>query len=121
MRPAPGLVRGALSAEMPRANTAAWVTAALAVPCSFAVSSIIFTGPLLPFVTAGAGLMKFGSIVPCLLWAWTSGYRGVIANPREVPAAAPGSVGAAVVASVAQRSVLDERPALGARGVSSLA
>ena len=100
MRPASGLVRDALSAEVPRAIVAAWVMAALAVPYSFAVSSIIFSGPLLPFVTAGAGLMMFGSIVLCLLSAWTSSYRGVLANPHEVPAAVLGSVGASVAASM---------------------
>ena len=101
MKPAPGLVRNLLSAEVPRAIVAAWVMAALVVPYSFAVSSIIFGGPLLPFVTAGAGLMMFGSIVLCLLSAWTSSYRGVVANPHEIPAAVLGSVGAAVAASMA--------------------
>ena len=75
--------------------------AALAVPYAFAVSSIIFTGPLLPFVTAGAGLMMFGSIVLCGLSAWTSSYRGFIASPHEIPAAVLGTVGASVAASLA--------------------
>lgn len=101
MKPASALVRDALSAEVPRAIVAAWVIAALTVPYSFAVSSIIFGGPLLPFVTASAGLMMFGSIMLCLLSAWTSSYRGVVANPHEIPAAVLGSVGAAVAASMA--------------------
>lgn len=101
MKPASGFGRELLSAQVPRAIVAGWIIAAMTVPYSFAVSSIIFTGPLLPFVTLGAGLMMFGSIVLRLLSAWTSSYRGLITNPQEIPAAVLGTVGAGVAASMA--------------------
>ena len=101
MKPASGFGRELLSAEIPRAIVAGWIIAALTVPYSFAVSSIIFTGPLLPFVTLGAGLMMFGAIVLRVLSAWTSSYRGLITEPQEIPAAVLGTVGASVAASMA--------------------
>ena len=64
--PSSELVRDAPSSEVPRASAAAWVIAALAVPYSVAVSGIIFSGPLLPFVTVGAAPVMFSSIV----WAF---------------------------------------------------
>lgn len=100
MKPASGIVRQLFSAEVPRAIVAGWIMAALTVPYAFAVSSIVFNGPLLPFVTAGAGLMMFGSIVLCGLSAWTSSYRGFIANPHEIPAAVIGTAGAAVAVTL---------------------
>ena len=100
MRLASGLLRDALSRKIARAIVAAWVMAALTVPYSFAVSGLIFNGPLVPYVAAGAGLMMFGSSVLCLLSAWTSSYRGVIANPQDIPAAVLGTVAASVAASM---------------------
>ena len=100
MRTVSGLLRSSLSGEIARAIVVAWVMAALAVPFAFAISSIVFGGPLLPFVAAGAGMMMFGTSVMCLLSAWTSSYRGLIAGPQDVPAALLGSVGVAVAGSM---------------------
>lgn len=77
-----------------------WLMGAVVVIHCFALSAIVFSGPLLPFAAQGAGMMLFGGIAFCLLAALTSGYNGVLAVPQEVPATVLGVIGAGVVATM---------------------
>ena len=95
------LCRDFLSAKFPRALFAAWIMTAIIVLYCFAIAAIIFSGPLLPFVVEGAGMMLFGATVFCLVVALTSGYRGVLAGPQDMPAAVLGTMGATVAAGTA--------------------
>ena len=45
-----------------------------------AFGSFIFSGPLAPFSSQGVGLVLFGNFAACLVVAFASGYRGVIAG-----------------------------------------
>ena len=69
-------MRGALSAEMPRAIGAAWVTGALAVACSFAVSSrAVADEPCVTMTLSAAGRRVLEATEPGLCLAL---YRYVI-------------------------------------------
>ena len=88
-------------ADLFRALFAGWLVAVLVVPYSLALATVIFTGPLQPFVADGARMMLFGAAVFCSVVAVTSGYRGSLAEPQEIPAAVLGTIGAAVGSAMA--------------------
>ena len=87
-----------LSAKLPRAVAMGGLMGAVIVIHCFALATIVFSGPLLPFALHGAGMMLFGGAAFCLLAGLTSGYGGMLAVPQEVPATVLGALGAAVVA-----------------------
>ena len=95
------LYRDFLSAKFPRALVIAWIMTAIIVLYCFAIAAIIFSGPLLPFVIEGAGMMLFGATVFCLVVALISGYRGALGGPQDMPAAVLGTMGATVAAGTA--------------------
>ena len=87
--------------ELRRAGFAGLFMALILIPYSFALAALIFNGPLQPFVVPGSGLLIIGTIVTCLIFGLASSYRGVLAGPQEIPAAALGTMSAAVAASMA--------------------
>ena len=70
------------------------------IPYSFALSALIFHGPLQSFVLPGTGLMVFSSSISCLLFSLAGSHRGILAGPHEIAAAAFATMSAAVGASM---------------------
>ena len=95
------LRRDFLSSKFPRALVAGWILATIIVLYCFAVSAIIFRGPLLPFAAEGAGMLLFGAAVFCLLVGLSSGYRGALAVPQDISAAVLGTMATTVAAGTA--------------------
>ena len=56
-----------LSAKLPRAVAMGGLMGAVIVIHCFALATIVFSGPLLPFALHGAGMMLFGGAAFCLL------------------------------------------------------
>ncbi len=88
-----------LSPKMLRALAVGLLMAAVIVIHCLALATIVFSGPLLPFVVQGACMMVFGAMVFCLLIGGASSYPGMLACPQEIPATVLGTLGATVVAS----------------------
>ena len=95
-----------LSAKLPRAVVAGWVLGAVVVLYSFALATIVFSGPLLPFAAQGAGMMMFGALVFCLVIGVSSNYPGMLGMPHETPAVVLGALSGAVVAGAANGPTL---------------
>ena len=60
---------------------------------SLALASIIFAGPLSPFVLNGTSMLLLGHIACLLVVALASGHRGMVAVPQEAPAIVLATVG----------------------------
>ena len=95
------LRRDFLSSKFPRALFAAPILTTIIVLYCFAISAIIFRGPLLPFAAEGAGMLLFGAAVFCLLVGLSSGYRGALAVPQDNSAAVLGTMATTVAAGTA--------------------
>ena len=95
------LRRDFLSSKFPRALVAGWILATIIILYCFAISAIIFRGPLLPFAAEGAGMLLFGAAVLCLLVGLSSGYRGALAVPQGISAAVLGTMATTVAAGTA--------------------
>ena len=95
------LRRDFLSSKFPRALVAAPILTTIIVLYCFAISAIIFRGPLLPFAAEGAGMLLFGAAVFCLLVGLSSGYRGALAVPQHISAAVLGTMATTVAAGTA--------------------
>lgn len=89
-----------IAGELKRALLASMILAALTIPYCFALSALIFAGPLHLYVVPGAGMMLFGSTILTLLIAISSSYRGALAVPHDIPAAALGTMAVAVTSSM---------------------
>ena len=87
-----------LSAKFPRALLAACTVTAVLVLYCFAISGIIFNGPLHPFAAEGAGMLLFGAAVFCLVVGLSSGYGGALAAPQDASAVVLGTMAATVAA-----------------------
>ena len=92
------LRRDLLSARFPRAVLASWILTTVIVLYCFAIASIIFSGPLQPFATEGAGMLLFGAAVFCLVVGLSSGYQGALAVPQDISAAVLGTMATTVAA-----------------------
>ena len=76
------------------------MTAVLVLYC-FAISGIIFNGPLHPFAVEGAGMLLFGAAVFCLVVGLRSGYDGALAAPQDASAVVLGTMATTVAAGTA--------------------
>ena len=83
-----------------RAMFASLVMALILIPYNFALSALIFNGPLQSYILPGTGILIFGCMVSCLLFSLAGSYRGVLAGPHEIPAAAFGTMSAVVAANM---------------------
>ena len=90
-----------LSAKFPRAVLAACTVTAVLVLYCFAISGIIFSGPLHSFAAAGAGMLLFGAAVFCLVVGMSSGYDGALAAPQDASAVVLGTMATTVAAGTA--------------------
>lgn len=95
-----------LSAKLLRAVVAGWVLGAVLVLYCFALATLVFNGPLLPYAAQGAGMMMFGGFVFCLLIGATSCYPGMLGMPQEIPATVLGALAGGVVAAAANGPAL---------------
>lgn len=90
----------ALSAKLLPALVVGSIMGAVLVLHGLALATIVFSGPLSPFTFKGGGMILFGGVVFCLVIALTSGYRGAVSCPQEIPAVVLATVGAAVAAGM---------------------
>ncbi|MGJ3241791.1 MAG: SLC26A/SulP transporter family protein [Opitutales bacterium] len=86
-----GRVWGELRDECHAANlvpalAAGLIVAISAVVTGTGVATLLFTGPLLPHIMNGIGLVLFSAVVLLVVTALGSSYRGSISLPQEVPA-----------------------------------
>ena len=81
------------AARLRLALFAALFLGGLALIDSLALSSVIFAGPLSPFVLNGTSMLLLGHIACFLVVALMSSHRGMVAIPQEAPAAVLATVG----------------------------
>ena len=81
------------AARLRLALFAALLLGGLALIGSLALSSVIFAGPLSPFVLNGTSMLLLGHIACFLVVALMSSHRGMVAMPQEAPAAVLATVG----------------------------
>ena len=81
------------AARLRLALFAALFLGGLALIGSLALSSVIFAGPLSPFVLNGTSMLLLGHIACFLVVALMSSHRGMVAIPQEAPAAVLATVG----------------------------
>ncbi len=83
-----------------QATFASLIMAMILIPYCFALAALIFNGPLQSFTVPGTGMLIFGAAISCFLFALAGSYRGVLAGPHEISAAALGTMSAVVTASM---------------------
>ena len=76
------------------------LTGVMLVGNSLVMATLVFRGPLAPYVAHGAGMVLFGTFVMCLVLALTSGYRGALSVPLNVTAMMIATIGAKLVAGM---------------------
>ena len=91
----------ALSAKLPAALSTGLVVAVIMLVSEAAIASIIFSGPLTPFIPQGTGAILFGTLVMCLITALSSTYKGIISAPHFAPAAVLLTIGGTVAVTLA--------------------
>lgn len=83
-----------------QATFASLIMTLILIPYSFALSALIFHGPLHSFTLPGTGLLLFGALISCFLFSLAGSHRGVLAGPHEIAAAAFATMSTAVGASM---------------------
>ena len=91
----------ARSAKLPAAVSTGFVMTLMVVSVQTSIASIIFAGPLSPFVALGAGAALFGTSALCLVTALAGSYPGTISLPQFPVAAVLVTISAAVGAGMA--------------------
>ena len=89
------------SAKLPAALSTGLVVAVIMLVSEAAIASIIFSGPLTPFIPQGTGAILFGTLAMCLITALASTYKGVISAPHFAPAAVLLTIGGTVAVTLA--------------------
>ncbi len=89
-----------LTNQWKQATFASLIMTLVLIPYSFALSELIFHGPLQSFALPGTGLLIFSSLISCLLFSLAGSNRGVLAGPHEIAAVAFATMSAAVGASM---------------------
>lgn len=69
-----------------RLAIAALIMAPLAIVSTISFSTIVFSGPLAPYLSQGVGMGLFGGLVLGLAGAFGSSFRGIICQPQDVTA-----------------------------------
>lgn len=92
------------AARLRPALLAALFLGGLALIGSVALSSVIFAGPLSPFVLNGTSMLLLGHIACFLVVALMSSHRGMVAIPQDAPAAVLATVGVALTEVMAGAS-----------------
>ena len=81
------------SARVAPALFAAFLLGGLALVDSLALASLIFAGPLSPFVLNGTSMLLLGHIAFFLVVGLASSHRGMVAIPQEAPAVVLAMIG----------------------------
>lgn len=76
------------------------LTGVILVVNSLVLATLVFRGPLAPFMAQGIGMVLFGTFVMCLVLALTSGYRGTLSISLNVTAMMIAVIGAKLVAGM---------------------
>lgn len=88
--------------------TAGLVAGIITVMVEISFAALIFAGDLSDFISKGIGLMLFGAVVIGVVVALTSSHPGIVAAPKDVPAAILALVAAAVASSMAATATAEE-------------
>ena len=88
------------TSQWKQATFASVIMTLILIPYSFALSALIFHGPLQSFTLPGTGLLIYGALISCLMFALAGSHRGVLAGPHEIAAAAFATMSAAVGVSM---------------------
>ena len=90
----------ARSTKLPAAVSSGLVMALLLVVFGPTQATIVFAGPLAPFIAQGTGTILFGCFAMCLVTALAGTYKGTVSMPNFVLAVAMTVIGNAVVAKL---------------------
>jgi len=79
---------------------AAIIIAVMNITTAISIGALVFSGPLLPFLSTGIGLFLVGTVVGGLLLAALSGYKAVIGAPRSGQAPLMASLAAGIAVTM---------------------
>lgn len=94
------LAEDATSPQMVPALALGLVIGVLLVVIGVSFAAMIFSGPLAPLATRGAGLTLFGAASLCGFLAVSSSFRSAISTPQDAPVAVLATMGVPVVAAM---------------------
>ena len=86
----------ALSAKALPALSVGIVVGVVQILDGVSIGVLVFSGPLVPFLPQGIGMMLFGTFALCLVIALTGGYRGTVSNYPTATVMVLGAIGAAL-------------------------
>lgn len=98
---------GAVAQRYAPALLAGLITGAVAVVLQISFASLIFSGSLQGYLSAGIGYTLFGAFVMTLIAGLWSSLPGVICYPQDSPAAILAVMAAAITASLAAQGAAD--------------
>ncbi len=84
------------------------VAGIITVMVEISFAALIFAGDLSSFVSNGIGLMLFGAVVIGVAVALMSSHPGIVAAPKDIPAAILALVAAAIADSMAETATAEE-------------
>jgi SulP family sulfate permease len=94
------LAEDATSPRMVPALALGLVIGVLLVVIGVSFAAMIFSGPLAPLATRGAGLTLFGAASLCGFLALSSSFRAAISTPQDAPVAVLATMGVPVAAAM---------------------
>ena len=94
------LAEDATSPQMVPALALGLVIGVLLVVIGVSFAAMIFSGPLAPLATRGAGLTLFGAASLCGFLAVSSSFRSAISTPQDAPVAVLATMGVPGVAAM---------------------
>ena len=94
------LAEDATSPKMVPALALGLVIGVLLVVIGVSFAAMIFSGPLAPLATRGAGLTLFGAASLCGFLALSSSFRAAISTPQDAPVAVLATMGVPVAAAM---------------------
>lgn len=94
------LAEDATSPQVVPALALGLVIGVLLVVIGVSFAAMIFSGPLAPLATRGAGLTLFGGACLCGFLAISSSFRAVISTPQDAPVAVLATMGVPVAAAM---------------------
>ena len=80
----------------------------LFVVSSMALASLIFTGPLSPYLSQGIGILLMGSVVLTVFSALTASHPLVVISPQDIPIAIRALMAASVGAGIGDQLSAEE-------------
>jgi len=93
------LATGLISKRTLLALTVGMVSGVGVVVGEISLASLVFSGSLAPYASAGVGLVLFGAFAGCLVIALSSGFRGAVSAPPVPTLIVLSVIGGAIAAS----------------------